>query len=69
MRGKILKLISEHPDIDTRVIIDAFSIALDVPKRKICGYLSSMVQNEEIEITIIRENELSTAKIITNKMK
>lgn len=63
MREKIIELISEHPNIDTRIIIDAFSIALDIPKQVISGHLSYLVQNKEIEIKTIKTGEYSTARL------
>lgn len=62
MENKILQLIAQHPNIDTRIVIDTFSIAWDVPKQKISGYLSSLTRNEQIEITTIKEGKLSFAK-------
>ena len=61
MEEKILKLIKNHHDIDTRIVIDAFSIAWDVPKQKISGYLSSLKRNGKIKIITIEEGEFSTA--------
>lgn len=62
MENKILQLIAQHPDIDTRIVIDAFSIAWDVPKQKISGYLSSLTRNGKIQINTTKEDELSFAK-------
>lgn len=62
MEQKIYNFIAKHPDIDTRIVIDAFSTALDVPKQKISGYLSSLTKKGQIEITTIKIGEFSTVR-------
>ena len=60
-RADVLKEIRQHPGINTRKLSKYLSATHNVPKQKICGYLSALKRRGEISILTLVPKRMSIA--------